>query len=62
MSARKTTRFSIDLMSEQHRFLKLFSVENDVQSSVVCRALLYLQETDDDLANEVVDIIKAEDV
>lgn len=61
MSARKTTRFSIDLMSEQHRFLKLFSVENDVQSSVVCRALLYTLETDEDLSNEIVDIILAED-
>lgn len=57
---RKTVRFTLDLDSEQHRFLKLFSIENGIQSSVIMRALIYLLEVDEDLANRIIDEIFAE--
>lgn len=57
---RKTTRVTLDLDFEQHRFLKLFALENSIQSSVILRALLYCLETDEDLANKVIDEIFAE--
>lgn len=57
---RKTTRITLDLDPEQHRFLKLFSVENGIQSSVILRALLYCLEIDEKLANKVIDEIFAE--
>lgn len=57
---RKTVRFTLDLDSEQHRFLKLFSIENGIQSSVIMRALIYLLEVDEELANRIIDEIFAE--
>ncbi len=58
---RKTVRFTIDFDSEQHRFLKLFSLESGVQSALVIRALVYLLEINEDLANAVIREIFAED-
>lgn len=57
---RKTVRFTLDLDSEQHRFLKLFSIENGIQSSVIMRALIYILEVDEEVANRVIDEIFAE--
>lgn len=54
---RKTTRFSVDLGVEQHQFLKIFSAENDIKASVIMRALIYLMEIDESIANRVIDII-----
>lgn len=54
---RKVTRFSLDLDKEQHKFLKLFALSNDIKASNVVRALLFLLETDLELANRVIDEI-----
>lgn len=54
---RRVTRFSLDLDKEQHKFLKLFALSNDVKASLVVRALLYLLETDINLAHRVIDEI-----
>lgn len=56
---RRVTRFSLDLDKEQHKFLKLFALSNDIKASLVVRALLYLLETDINLANRVIDEILA---
>lgn len=57
---RKTIRFTIDFDAEQHRFLKLFSLESGVQAALVVRALVYLLETSSDMANAVIDEIFGE--
>lgn len=54
---RKTVRFTIDFDSEQHRFLKLFSLESGVQAALVVRALVYLLEISEPVANAVIDEI-----
>lgn len=59
-SQRKTIRFSVDLDQDQHRFLKLFSTENGVQSSVIMRALIYILEVDEKIANRLIDEIFSE--
>lgn len=57
---RKTVRFTIDFDSEQHRFLKLFSLESGVQAALVIRALVYLLEINEKIANAVIDEIFGE--
>lgn len=57
LDKRKTTRFSVDLELEQHQFLKEFSSENDIKASVIMRALIYLMEIDENIANRVIDYI-----
>lgn len=57
---RKTVRFTIDFDAEQHRFLKLFSLESGVQAALVIRALVYLLEVSSDMANAVIDEIFGE--
>lgn len=57
---RKTIRFSVDLDTDQHKFLKLFSNENGIQSSIIMRALIYQLEVDEELANRVIDEIFVE--
>ena len=57
LDKRKTTRFSVDLEIEQHQFLKEFSSENDIKASVIMRALIYLMEIDENVANRVIDYI-----
>jgi len=59
-SQRSTIRFSVDLDPEQHKFLKLFSIENGIQASVIMRALIYQLEVNEDLANRVIDEIFSE--
>jgi hypothetical protein len=46
----KPIRYSLDLSPEQHRFLKRFALEANVDSSVVMRKLLELLEQDERLA------------
>lgn len=53
----RTIRYTIDMDREQHRFLKLFAVHNDVSASVIMRSLGYLLETRLDLATLVMDTI-----
>lgn len=59
-SERSTIRFSVDLDPEQHKFLKLFSIENGIQASVIMRALIYQLEINEELANRVIDEIFSE--
>lgn len=59
--ARRVTRYSLDLDAEQHKFLKLFAINNDVRAALVVRALLYLLETDFEIANRVIDVIDFSD-
>lgn len=58
MKERKTTRFSVDLDSSQHQFLKKFSSEYGLKSTIVLRALIYVLEIDEDFANRVIDVIE----
>lgn len=46
----RTVRYTVDMNPEQHKFLKVFAVDNDVRTSVVFKSLLYLLETRSDLA------------
>lgn len=57
---RKTVRFTIDFDSEQHRFLKLFSLESGVRSALIIRSLVYLLEISETMANAVISEIFAE--
>ena len=58
---RKVTRFTLDLEAAQHQWLRLFSLSNGVESSKVCRVLLYLLEADQSLQQRVYDELFAED-
>lgn len=49
----KPIRYSLDLSPEQHKFLKRFSLEAEVDSSLVMRKLLELLAEDERLANRV---------
>lgn len=60
MPDRKVIRFTLDLDFEQHKYLKLFSLENGVQSSVVMRTLLLKLETDKKLREKILNMIFSE--
>lgn len=53
------TRYTLDLSREQHRFLKLFAVDAEVDASAVLRALLRVLEADSILATRVSDMARA---
>lgn len=53
--ANKNIRFTIDLDSDQYEFLKNFSEEHGITSSIVLRALLYILEIDEKFAHRVVE-------
>lgn len=59
-SDRKVIRFTLDLDFEQHKYLKLFSLENGVQSSVVMRTLLLKLETDKKVREKILNMIFSE--
>jgi hypothetical protein len=52
-SARRV-RYTLDLAREQHRFLKLFALDAEVDASVVMRVLLDCLEQDAGLAKRVI--------
>jgi len=54
---RPIRRLSLDLETEQHSFAKLFALKNDINVSVVMRAMLFRLETDPVFANEIIDLI-----
>lgn len=60
MDKKKTVRFTIDFDAEQHRFLKLFSLESGVRSALIIRSLVYLLEISETMANAVINEIFAE--
>lgn len=53
----KTVRFTIDFDAEQHRFLKLFSLESGVQAALIIRALVNLLETNESISAAVLEAI-----
>lgn len=53
--ANKNIRFTIDLDVDQYEFLKNFSEEHGITSSIALRALLYLLEVDEEFAHRVVE-------
>lgn len=57
---RDTIRFTLDMDRLQHSFIRRFSIDSGVKTSVLIRALLYILETDEDLANRVIDEIFSE--
>jgi hypothetical protein len=64
---RKVTRYTLDLETEQHKFLRMFAITNEVEASKVMRGLLFLLEAgnelpaDKTLSDLVLDEIFAED-
>ena len=57
----KTVRVTLDLTQEMHRFLKFFSIQNGIPSAMTMRCLLYMLETDINLAQRVIDEIFADE-
>lgn len=58
---RKPIRITLDLDPSQHTFLKFFSIQNGIPSAMTMRCLLYMLETDINLAQRVVDEIFADE-
>ena len=64
---RKVTRYTLDLETEQHRFLRIWAVTHEVNASKCMRALLFLLEAGNELphgktlSDLVLDEIFAED-
>ena len=54
---KKVTRYTLDLDGQQHMFLRMFALQNEVEASKVMRTMLYFLESDRDLANRVLDEI-----
>lgn len=52
-NGKRTVRFTLDLSPEQHRFLKRFAFDAEVDGITVLRTLLRLLETDPALAARV---------
>jgi hypothetical protein len=52
-SLERKVRVTVDLAREQHRFIRRFAFEADVDASAVLRALLSLLEEDPALAERV---------
>jgi hypothetical protein len=46
-------RYTLDLSREQHRFLKRYAFDAEIDASVVMRALLALLENDDTVARKL---------
>lgn len=53
----KPIRYTVDMDQEQHAFMKLFAIHNDVKAALVFRSLVYLLESRVDLAQLVVNAI-----
>lgn len=53
----RVVRFSLDLDASQRQFLKTFAARNELSASLVMRALIYLLETDVNMANKILDLI-----
>lgn len=58
---RKVTRYTLDLETQQHKYLRMFALDNDTEASKVMRTLLYLLEADETLRQRVRDELFAED-
>lgn len=60
-NTRSVTRYTLDLEANQHMFLRLFSLQNDVEASKVCRTLLYLLESDASVQQRVINELFGDD-
>ena len=61
MTASTTTRrirFTLDLSAEQHRFLKRFALDSEVDASLIARALLTILESDDKVGERVRELVR----
>lgn len=54
-------RFTIDLDQDRYAFLKKYSEQHGLTQSIVLRALLYILETDEKVANDVVELLFSDD-
>lgn len=57
MSGRRIVRFSLDLEEQQRNYVRMFALKNNINASVVMRAMLFKLETDPSFANEIIDLI-----
>lgn len=51
--ARKVTRYTLDLESQQHLYLRMFAISNGLEASKVMRGLLFLLEAGNELPGGV---------
>lgn len=58
-TAAQRVRFTLDLAREQHRFLKHFALDAEVDASVVVRVLLLILQEDEALAERVLQRLAA---
>lgn len=58
---RKVTRYTLDLEASQHMWLRLWSLQEGVEASRLCRALLLICENDADLKERVLDEVFGSD-
>lgn len=58
---RKVTRYTLDLDHSQHMWLRLWSLQEGVEASRLCRALLLLCENDAELKERVLDEVFGEE-
>lgn len=54
-------RFTIDLDQDRYAFLKSYSEQHGLTQSIVLRALLYILETDEKVAKDVVELLFSDD-
>lgn len=60
--ANRPIRYTVDMDREQHTFMRLFAIHNDVKAATVFRSMIYLLETRIDLATLVIDTIFREEL
>lgn len=53
----KAIRFTVDLDADQYTFLKKYSEDHGITSSITLRALLYILEIDESFANRVIEVM-----
>jgi hypothetical protein len=56
-TGRRIVRFSLDLDVEQRNFLRLYALKNEINASIVMRAMIYILETDPTFSSRVIDEI-----
>jgi hypothetical protein len=56
-NSRRIVRFSLDLDVEQRNFLRLYALKNEINASIVMRAMIYILEIDPEFSNRVIDEI-----
>lgn len=57
MSGRRIVRFSLDLEEQQRNFMRLLALKNNINASVLFRAMVYIAQTDPEFVNRLLDLI-----